>query len=194
MTGKNSVTEINDRRLKLQDIMAEYDLKGKPYTQAQLVKDLHKHKFDIDIRTLRRDLDAVNAGNDFVTKLATVNYSKFVETCFTKLDRIEDAALKIYKKKWTQSKKVTRVTPDGESEETVITAELAAPKIAAQKLMAEVQDMKLKAIGGNILDDSVAAMTKRFQDLQQQVAALEEENKSLKEQKGGPIQLAQPQN
>lgn len=194
MTGKNSVTEINDRHLKLQDILAEYELKGKDYTQAQLLSALKKTGFEIDIRTLQRDLDAIASSNQFVTKLATVNYSNFVDTCFKKLDKAETACMKIYNKKWTQSKKVHKETPNGDFEETVITSELAGPKLAAQKLYADIQKIKLEMVSGNLLDDSVAAMTKRFQELQKELETLQEENASLKEQKGGPIVLANSQN
>jgi vacuolar-type H+-ATPase subunit I/STV1 len=200
MAGKkNSVVEIIDRRLKLQDIIADYEIHGKHYTQANLLTKLHKAGYDIDLRTLQRDLDAINAGNDFVTRLATVNYSSFVDNCFKKLDDAESKAIGVYNKKWTQSKHIKKEVPvrseDGheivEVTESVITTELAGPKLQALRIYSDIQKIKLEMVSGNLLDDSVAAMTKKFQDMQQKVATLEEENASLKEQQkpqqGGPI-------
>ncbi|MBI5697252.1 MAG: hypothetical protein HZC29_01860 [Thaumarchaeota archaeon] len=203
MTGKNSVTEINDRRLKLQDIISDFEMHGQHYTQAKLVTMLAKNGFEIDIRTLRRDLDAISASNDFVTKLATTNYSSFVDNCFKKLDDAESKAMAIFNKKWTQSKHVKKQVPikiqddieTVEVTESVITTELAGPKLQSLRLLSDIQKIKLEMVSGTLLDDSVAAMTKRFQEMQQKTSALEEELASLKEQKqpqateqqGGPI-------
>lgn len=204
MAGKkNSVVEINDRRLKLQDIISDFEMHGQHYTQAKLLSMLLKAGFEIDIRTLRRDLDAISAGNDFVTKLATTNYSSFVDNCFRKLDDAEAKAMTIFNKKWTQSKHTKKEVPmkldsgieTVEVTESVITTELAGPKLQALRIYSDIQKTKLEMVSGTLLDDSVAAMTKRFQDMQQKTEALQEELDSLKEnrgpqepeQQGGPI-------
>lgn len=211
MTGQNrgSTIEINDRRIKLQDIIADFEMHGQHYTQAKLLSVLAKNGFEIDIRTLQRDIDAINAGNDFVTKLATTNYSSFVDNCFKKLDDAEAKANTIFNKKWTQSKHIKKQVPiklEGDIEtvevtESVITTELAGPKLQSLKLISDIQKIKLEMVSGNLLDDSVAAMTKRYQDMQQKTAALEEELASIKEQRqpqateqqGGPIVVYEKQ-
>lgn len=174
-----NIDEINQRREVLKTIMDGYRAEKKRFTVKDLVKDVEDSGFKCTERTLHRDLESLRAADNFVIKIATDEYSSMVHDCFRTWGEIENDLIDMINKTWTSNKTVTKQVPreDGviELTEETETEELAGPKLAAEKLLADIQKMKLEAFNGKLLDEASALMLREFQKLKR-------ENEVLKEQ------------
>lgn len=174
---KYSNFDITVRREAVLRIVNELKKKGITINRYTVHQSVVNAGFDVDESTVYRDLVAINRENTWIRDLAESNYSQYQESIHETLNWIEVEAKKQYKKKWTMSKRVSKqvhAKDEGIIDliEQTVTAELAAPKAAFLKIIAEVQDLKIKHTNGENINISAALITQEFQDIKKKYAGL----------------------
>jgi hypothetical protein len=148
-----------EKRLQLlEEILHEFDLKGKKPMAKHVLPILEKKGFSITKYTLYNDMTELAINDTFVSDLASKSYSSIIHDCFDTINFAEDKAREILNKEWTRSKSVKKeVLVDGQKKilnEITTTEEMAEPHLKALHEITECAVAKAKLLGGDIIKAS----------------------------------------
>ncbi|HJW19787.1 MAG TPA: hypothetical protein VJ571_04445 [Candidatus Nitrosotalea sp.] len=152
--------EIERRRIDILLLREDIYRSGKVPKQWNLLEGLRKKGYDIDRKTLQRDLLVIDNDNKFVVNLATVNYNRIIEDMFDHIDFVIEGCDDVIDRKWTQSKIITTdVIDEGGATRTVqkvVTDELAAPRLKAYEIKMTAMKLLADIFKGGIVDAGIA--------------------------------------
>ena len=167
------------RQKALQDIKHEDYEKGTRLKNTQIIQKMKKMGYaDYNPRMFYRDSVNINKHSTFTQDLITTSYSAYVEQVFSRLSGIEEDAQDVIAKKWTQDKIVTTTndTDQGMTSTvtTVITEEIASPKLDALKILLKLQEIKHNIITGDSgMNLSQVMLEEKFQTMETEIKRLQ---------------------
>lgn len=177
----------HDRRLMvLSEHIEDLNSKCKKFSRKDLLSYLKSQKIKTSQTNLIRDLEYLATNNKFVENIG-LHYSQYMENVSQTYDFVETEALKIYNKKWTQSKAIKKQALNREGDivtltEVVTTTEIAAPKLGALKLIADVAKQRQELASGKNLELSAAMWIGKVKGYEEEIKRLK--SKLPKEIKG----------
>jgi len=185
--GRSSIEEILTRQKKLGDIIVKYHEDNKEPSNNQLIKSMREIGYDTyNYMTLNRDMKHINRQNTFVRDLAESNYSYIVETQMNKLTSVQKTV-----DSWEQSppeiiRRVMRAKRNPNFDHTDLKrmqdekiaewiyepetayAETISP-ITIQSMKKDLAMNVLRVFNGDIIDTSIAMITSKFDEMQEQI-------------------------
>lgn len=187
----SAVQDIQERRNELNTIISNFETRGKKFTKKILVEELAKKGFRIDARTLYRDLVVIMKDDSFVRDLAKSTYSAYIHRIFDEIDGYDEKIHewmedppKTHKRilEYDQSHPMAKPKIKRVIEETTSKTEIL-------KLGLRIQEFRINALKGDLVNTSVALLSKDFQrleieneELQRINSRFEEERKTVPDQ------------
>jgi len=159
--GSNS-TIIEKRRKALRRIISNYGQKGEKPSRKDLLFELSKKGFKIDLSTLYRDKTKINEESSFLRDIAETNYSAYVEEMWENLDFVIENSIEIYHKNFPITK-TTKHEKNGKIETTIQT--IKNHPESKQKFLRLILDAtmeKVSLFSGSTINFSVAFLSKKM--------------------------------
>ena len=191
--GKGKVEDVILRQQKIVDIEESLKKKGEIITRAKIIEELHKAGFpSASLSTLYRDRVALARNNRFVRDLAESTYSKYVGDIFERMETLQEQVDNWHKNppKITKQKvEPIGLYPKGHKQagqpmfKIIETTVETMNPVTISQFDLRIQETKLGALKGDIVDTSVALISEEFDKLQQENEALERAKKKLEEEK-----------
>jgi len=169
-TKDSNSTTIEKRRKALRRIISDYGQKGKKPSRKELLFELAKKGFKIDLSTLYRDKTSINGENSFLRDIAEANYSVYVEEMWDNLDFIIENSIENYHKNFPITK-TTKHEKNGEIETTIQT--IKNNPDSKQKFLRLILDAtmeKASLIKGDTINFSVAFLSKKLHKFEDELS------------------------
>jgi len=165
----STAKEIENRRNALRKIILEVDKKGRKSTRKELLAELAKKGFKIDISTLYRDRTVLNTGNSFVLDISKTNYSAYMEEIWNNLETITEEAIENYHKNYSVIKTTERERNGVTERVTERVQNRLETRHKFLKLLLDGTMAKLSVMSGESLNASVAMIDIAFRELKDKV-------------------------
>ena len=169
---------ITQRRAVLQKTQNDHPSTSANGTVDGIIQQMKDAGFkDYNHRMYYRDKTELNQNSTYVLDMTQFNYSAYMEEVSDDLRFIKEQALAMYRQEWNQDKTITKhIVVNNEIvqvEEHHKTAPIAAPKLKALEIIANVQKLRTDLVSGDTLNISAALIGKKFREMQEDVNRLE---------------------
>ena len=169
---------ITQRRAVLQKTQNDHPSTSANGTVDGIIQQMKDAGFkDYTRRMYYHDKTELNQNSTYVLDMTQFNYSAYMEEVSDDLRFIKEQALAMYRQEWNQDKTITKhIVVNNELvqvEEHHKTAPIAAPKLKALEIIANVQKLRTDLVSGDTLNISAALIGKKFREMQEDINRLE---------------------
>ena len=177
-SNRSTKATLLQRQAVLQRLHNDHPSTSADGTTDSIIQQMREAGFkDYNRQMHYRDKTDLNKNSTFLIDLAQFNYSAYIEEISDNLRFIEEQAKAMYRQEWNQDKTITKhIVVNNELvqvEEHHKTAPIAAPKLKALEIIANVQKLRTDLVSGDTLNISAALIGKKFREMQEDVNRLE---------------------
>ena len=180
-TRNSSAENIQKRRNTLSNILLKYQRKSVIPSRDELLKELEKSGFHIDLATLYRDRTILSKGNTWIEDLGESNFSAYCQNIYDSYEFIASKCLEYLRKEWVV--KTTKTKNDGkdkiiETSETDITS---TTHIKMLTLLKDINHAIQELMDGSRLDVTMTLLARKLDEYKEELNRITIERDKLKE-------------